>query len=338
MPVVPATVETLVPDQLTVRWGKKAPLDDVEGFLTYLLESDGLGDTLKSGGGPAMEVHVSDHDCTFLPSSDLWSMILAEELAVRLTRAQGGEVVDGAGTQIAVADAEESRPWAALEAVGVMSLFRPRPPDAPDAHAHPLIPLDDCKVSGVDFSDEQECVLDLYFDYWARPCAFLTEKDEEPVLLYRPMYRYRQAIFGPSDRCRVMLRSPPTSRIYGALGVRGYRIAKHSVDPEGLWSIGGQGMAFGLRIRTDDAWLTRSVPLWVRTDPLMLAGLSSREFTVDELLHRKEQHWDITDAQWDQEWYVAANEDGTLNPLGRIYKADPTTALLDLPGLKPKKP
>lgn len=338
MPVVPAMVEGLVPDELIVRWGKGAPLGDVEGFLAYLLETDGMGDTLAGAEhpGPSMEALVGDNFCILTPSPDLWSMILAEELAARLARAQSGVIADSKGRLLASADEEDSRPWAALEAVGVMSLFRPRPKSVPDMNSHPLIPLEDCKISGVHFNEEQECVLDVYFDYWARPCAFLVESGQDPVPLYRPMYRYRQALFGQSELCRVTVKGAPTSRIYGALGVRGYKIDQHRVDRHNTWSIKAQGSALSLRIRTDDAWLTRSVPLWYQCDPLLLAAPADREFTVDDLLHRKEEHWDITDAIWGQEWYVAAHTDGTLNPFGRIYRADPTAALLDLPGLKPK--
>lgn len=336
MPIVPATVEALVPDGLSIYWDKGAPLEDVEGFLLYLLETDGFGGGVQDGAGPRLEAEVGDGYCHLLPGLDLWSMVLAEELAIRLARRQGGEITNGAGVVLATVDAEDSRPWAALESVGIMSLFRPRPPDSPELHSHPLIPLDDCKVSGVRFTEERECVLDLYFDYWARPCAFLVEAGEESVLLYRPMYRYRQAIFGHSDLCKLMVKEPPKSRIYGAMGVCGYKIQEHKVDQKHTWTVRGQGGAFGLRTRTQEAWLTRSSPLWYRGDPLALDRPSDREFTVSELLNRKEQHWDIVDAVWEQEWYVAANADGTLNPFGRIYKADPTAALLDLPGLKPK--
>lgn len=339
MPVVPAMVESLVSDQLVVNWGKGAPVGDVEGFLTYLLESDGLGDLTTSGHleGPAMEVEVADDHCTITPTSDLWSMILAEEIAVRLARSQGGEITDGKNRVLAQVDSEESRPWAALESVGVMSLFRPRPTGVPEMHSHPLIPLDDCKISGLTFNEEQECVLDVYFDYWARPCAFLVEEGQESILLYRPMYRFRQAIFGPSELCKVAIKEPPKSRIYGALGVKGYKVNTHKVDSRKIWSVKAQDGGFALRTKTDEAWLTRSVPVWYRGDTLLLSALTDKDFTVDELLQRKEQHWDITDSVFGQEWYVAANEDGTLNPYGRIYRADPTTPLLDLPGLKPKR-
>jgi hypothetical protein len=321
-----------------VRWGQTAPLDDVEGFLTYLLEADGLSPGPENAAGPSLEAEVGDDYCTLLPAGDLWSMIVAEELAMRLARCQGGEVLDGGGRVLAMADSEESRPWGALESVGVMSLFRPRPESVPDASSHPLIPLEDCKVSGVHFTEDGEAVLDLYFDYWARPCAFLTEDDQEDILLYRPMYRFRQALFGRSDLCSVTIKEPPQSRIYGALGVRGYKIAKHRVDRRHTWSIKGQGTGFSFRTRTEEAWLSRSVPLWYRGDPVLLAmPTESDEFDVDALLRRKEQHWDIVDAVWGQEWYVAAHADGSLNPFGRIYSADPTAALLDLPGLKPKR-
>jgi hypothetical protein len=336
MPVVPAAVETLVPDLLTVRWAKGAPLSDVEGFLTFLLEADGLGEVMQGAPGPGITVDVGKDVCYFQPETDIWSMILAEELAARLARCQSGEILDGAGIVLAAFDSEESRPWAALESVGIMSLFRPRPAEAPDAHSHPLIPLDDCKVSGVRFNEERECILDVYFDYWARPCAFLVEEADESILLYRPMYRHRQAIFGPSDLCTVTMRAPPESRIYGALGVRGYKIDAHRVDDKSTWTIKGQRKAFSLKTCTEEAWLTRTLPVWCRADPVLLSAPTDREFTVDDLLHRKEQHWDIIDAFWGQEWYVAAHEDGTLNPFGRIYRADPTAALLDLPGIKPK--
>ncbi len=337
MPIVPATLETLAPDRLTVRWEKGAPLRDAEGFLIYLLESDGLGEALMGNPlAPSLQAEVGEEHITLIPDPDLWSMILAEEVAVRLARCQSGTILDGNGTVLAAHDQEESRPWAALEAVGVMSLFRPRPSGAPDAHSHPLIPLEDCKISGLSFNEEQECVLDVYFDYWARPCAFLAEGDQEPVLLYRPMYRYRQALFGPSELCKVTIKAPPRSRIYGAVGVRGYKVESHRVDRQMTWAIKAQDGDFSLRIRTEEAWLTRSQPLWHRGDPLLLPAPMDRDFTADDLLDRKEQHWDITDSVWGQEWYVAAHADGELNPLGRIYTADPTAALLDLPGLKPK--
>ncbi|HLN60033.1 MAG TPA: hypothetical protein VK464_00680 [Symbiobacteriaceae bacterium] len=336
MPVVPATVEALVPDSLVVSWGKNAPLGDVEGFLTYLLDADGLGQAVEAPAGPSIEVDLDDTYCVLSPAPDLWSMIITEELAVRLARCQGGNVADGRGRALAFADAEDSQPWGALESVGVMSLFRPRPPEVPDMNSHPLIPLEDCKISGVHFNEEQEAVLDLYFDYWARPCAFLTEEGQEDVLLYRPMYRFRQAIFGASDLCKVQIKGPPQSRIYGALGVRGYKVAQHRVDRRNIWSIKGQGQEFSFRCQTEEAWLTRSVPLWYQCDPLLLGTPTDRDFEVNELLRRKEQHWDIVDAIYSQEWYVAAHADGTLNPFGRIYSADPTAALLDLPGLKPK--
>lgn len=337
MPVVPATVDALVPDQLVVRWGKDAPLDDVETFLTYLLEADGLGQALETNHGPMLEAEVGDDYCIFTPEPDLWSMIVTEELAARLARCQGGDVHDGFGRLLASADAEDSHPWAALESVGVSSIFRPRPKSAPEMNSHPLIPLEDCKISGVSFTEDNECILDVYFDYWARPCAFLVEEGQEDVLLYRPMYRFRQAIFGESDLCKVTITAQPQSRIYGALGVRGYKVHTHKVDRRNTWSIKGQDTNFALRIRTDDAWLTRSVPLWYRSDPLVLAVPTDQSFTADDLLQRKEQHWDIIDSIWGQEWYVAAHADGTLNPFGRIYSADPTAALLDLPGLKAKK-
>jgi hypothetical protein len=334
--VVPAAVEGLVADRLTVRWGKGAPVEDVEGFLAYLLESDGFSKAPEDAPGPRLEAEVGDDYCRFVPDPDLWSMILAEEMAVRLARCQAGEIVDGKGIVLAAAESEGSRPWAALESVGVMSLFRPRPSESPDAHSHPLIPLEDCKVSGVSFNEEQECVLDVYFDYWARPCAFLVEDEQDSVLVYRPMYRFRQAIFGRSDLCKVTVKGPPTSRVYGALGVRGYKIGRHRVDSRYTWSLRAQDGAFSLRTQTDEAWLTRSLPLWYGGDRLLLGGSTDRDFSTDDLLHRKEQHWDIVDSVWGQEWYVAANTDGTLNPFGRIYKADATAALLDLPGLKPK--
>jgi len=336
VPVVPATVDALATDQLMVRWGKNAPLDDVEQFLIFLMESDGLGDALTTPSSLSLEAEVGDDYCLFTPGSDIWSMILAEEMAVRLVRCQGGEVLDGKDRVLAAVDSEESRPWAALESIGIMSLFRPRPKNVPDMNSHPLIPLEDCKITGISFTEDRECVVDVYFDYWARPCAFLVEEGQEPVLLYRPMYRHRQAIFGPSDICSVTIKAAPESRIYGALGVRGYKIATHKVDRRHTWSMKAQGTAFSLRTRTDEAWLTRSVPLWFRTDPLVLATPTDREFSADDLLDRKEQHWDIVDSVFGQEWYVAANSDGTLNPFGRIYTADPTAALLDLPGLKPK--
>lgn len=336
MPVVPAAVEGLVPDRLTVRWGKGAPVEDVEGFLAYLLESDGFSKAPADAPGPRLEAEVGDDFCRFTPDPDLWSMILAEEMAVRLARCQSGDITDGKGRLLASAESESSRPWGALESVGVMSLFRPRPPESPDMHSHPLIPLEDCKVSGVNFNEEQECVLDVYFDYWARPCAFLVEESQDAVLVYRPMYRYRQAIFGQSDLCKVTVKAPPTSRIYGALGVRGYKVGRHRVDSHYNWFLRAQDGAFSLRTQTDEAWLTRSLPLWYSGDRLLLSGSTDRDFTADDLLHRKEQHWDIVDSVWNQEWYVAANADGSLNPFGRIYKADATAALLDLPGLKPK--
>lgn len=336
MPVVPATVETLVPDQLTVRWATGAPLEDVEGFLAYLLETDGLGALMGATQGSSIAADVGNDYCHFAPARDLWSMILVEELAARLARFQFGEVIDSSGHLLAAADQEGSRPWAALEAVGVMSLFRPRPVEVPDMHAHPLIPLDDCKVSGVTYTEEQECALDLYFDYWARPCAFLVEEGEEAVLLYRPMYRYRQVLFGPSDLFSLTMRGAPRSAIYGALGVRGYKIDHHRVDERGTWSIRGQGKGFALRVRTTEAWMTRSLPVWNRCDPILLGAATDRTFTVEDLLHRKEQHWNIVDTLWGQEWYVAAHEDGSLNPFGCIYRADPISPLLDLPGLKPK--
>lgn len=336
MPVVPATVEALVSDDLIIRWGKDATLVDVEGFLAYLMEEDGLGAVLNGSSGPGIDAMVAEDHCLLSPAPDLWSLIMAEEIAVRLARCQYGEIFDSNGQFLASAREEESRPWAALESVGVMSLFRPRPADMPDRYAHPLIPLEDCKIGGVRFSEDRECMLDIYFDYWARPCAFLVEEGEEPVLLYRPMYRYRQAIFGPSELCALQIRAAPQSRIYGALGVRGYKIAKHRVDKKYTWSIKAQGDAFSLRTRTDEAWLTRSLPLWYQADPLVAGTPTDREFSIDELLQRKEQHWDIVDSIWGQEWYVAAHEDGSLNPFGRIYKADATAALLDLPGLKPK--
>lgn len=335
MPVVPATVEALVPDRLVIRWGPNAPLDDVEGFLTLLLDNDGLSRAEDTPYGPSLEAEVGDDYCELTPEADLWSMIVAEELAIRLVRSQGGEVFDGAGRLLASAHTEESHPWAALESVGVMSLFRPRPQAAPDAHAHPLIPLEDCKVAGIHFTDEGESVLDLYFDYWARPCAFLVEDQQESVLLYRPMYRYRQAIFGPSELCSIAIKEPPQSRIYGALGVRGYKITQHKVDKRHTWSIKAQDKGFSFRTRTEEAWLSRSVPLWYHCDPMLLNVPGDQEFNLDDLLHRKEQHWDIVDSVWGQEWYVAAHADGSLNPFGRIYSADPTAALLDLPGLKP---
>ncbi|HYG58920.1 MAG TPA: hypothetical protein VD902_12750 [Symbiobacteriaceae bacterium] len=337
MPVVPATVDGMVPDHLMVRWAKDAPLDDVESFLTYLLETDGLGLALESNVGPLLEAEVGDDYCLLTPEPDLWSMILAEELAVRLARCQGGEIFDGFGRLLAAADSEESRPWSALEAVGVMSLFRPRQGNLPEMNSHPLIPMEDCKVSGFSFNEEEECILDVYFDYWARPCAFLVEEGQEDVLLYRPMYRFRQAIFGPSELCTLTVKAPPKSRIYGALGVRGYKITQHKVDRRNTWSMKAQGTGFSLRVRTSDAWLTRSVPLWYRSDPLILSVPTDTSFTVEDLLRRKEQHWDIVDSTWGQEWYVAANADGSLNPFGRIYTADPTAALLDLPGLKAKR-
>jgi hypothetical protein len=336
VPVVPATVEALVPDSLVIHWGENAPLVDVEGFLTYLLDVDGLGAAVEAPLGPSIEVEIDDTFCVLSPAPDLWSMILAEELAVRLARCQGGDVTDGTGRQLAIADAEESHPWGALESVGVMSIFRPRPPGVPDMNSHPLIPLEDCKISGVHFNEEQEVVLDLYFDYWARPCAFLTEEGQEDVLLYRPMYRFRQAIFGASDLCQIQIKAPPQSRIYGALGVRGYKVSQHKVDRRGIWSVKAQDKEFSLRTRTEEAWLTRSVPLWTRHDPVLLSTPTDKDFEVDELLKRKEQHWDIVDAIYGQEWYVAAHADGSLNPFGRIYSADATAALLDLPGLKPK--
>jgi hypothetical protein len=336
MPVVPAAVEGLVPDLLSVRWAKNAPLSDVEGFLAFLLETDGLGEVLQGSKGPGLAVEVGEDYCHFDPEPDLWSLILAEELAVRLARCQGGQILDGAGKVLAATESEESHPWSALEAVGVMSLFRPRPREAPDLYSHPLIPLDDCKVSGVHYNEERECILDVYFDYWARPCAFLVDEGEEPVLLYRPMYRFRQATFGPAEVCSVTMRAPPMSRVYGALGVRAYKIDHHRVDEKSTWSIRGQGKAFQLKARTEEAYLSRSLPLWHKGDPMLLSAPAEHDFTVDDLLHRKEQHWDIIDSFWGQEWYVSANEDGTLNPFGRIYRADPMAALLDLPGLKPR--
>jgi hypothetical protein len=337
VPVVPATVEALVPDQLLIRWGQDAPLDDVEAFLTLLLEADGLGPSPDDVAGPSLEAEVGDDYCSLLPAGDLWSMIVAEELAIRLARCQGGQILDGQGRVLARADSEDSHPWAALESVGVMSLFRPRPESLPEMNSHPLIPLEDCKVSGVHFTEDGEAVLDLYFDYWARPCAFLVEDEQEDILLYRPMYRFRQAVFGRSDLCSVTIKAPPQSRIYGALGVRGYKVNQHKVDRRHTWSIKGQDTGFSFRTRTDEAWLTRSVPLWYRGDPVQLTMPTDTDFDADALLRRKEQHWDIVDSVWGQEWYVAAHTDGSLNPFGRIYSADPTAALLDLPGLKPKR-
>jgi hypothetical protein len=320
-----------------VRWGKDAPLEDVEAFLTYLLETDGLAPATETTHGPMLEAEVGDDYCIFTPEPDLWSMIVSEELAIRLARCQNGEIQDGMGRLLASASSEESQPWMALESVGVTSMFRPRPKSAPEMNSHPLIPLEDCKIGGITFTEDHECILDVYFDYWARPCAFLVEEGQEDVLLYRPMYRFRQAIFGQSDLCKVTIQAQPTSRIYGALGVRGYKIQQHKVDRRSTWSIKGQGTGFSLRIRTSEAWLTRSAPLWHRIDPLVLAVPTDRDFTADDLLQRKEQHWDIVDSVWGQEWYVAAHADGSLNPFGRIYSADPTAALLDLPGLKAKK-
>lgn len=337
MPVVPATVQALAPDSLMVRWGADAPVDDVEAFLTFLLEADGLSAAMEAPTGPSLEAEVGDDYCLFTPESDLWSMIVVEEMAIRLARCQGGEILDGRGRLLASSDSEESRPWAAMESVGVMSLLRPRPATVPEMNSHPLIPLEDCKISGVHFNEDRECILDVYFDYWARPCAFLVEDGQEDVLLYRPMYRFRQAIFGASDLCTITVKGAPESRIYGALGVKGYKVGKHRVDRRHTWSIKGQNNAFSVRTRTEDAWLTRSVPLWYRNDPLLISTPTDRDFTADDLLRRKEQHWDIVDSVWNQEWYVAANDDGSLNPFGRIYTADPTAALLDLPGLKPKK-
>src|SRR4051794_15736562 len=115
MPVVPAAVETLVPDLLTVRWAKGAPLGDVEGFLSFLLEADGLGEVLRGAPGPGLTVEVGKDVCYFQPESDIWSMILAEELAARLARCQSGEILDGSGIVLAAVDSEESRPWSALE-------------------------------------------------------------------------------------------------------------------------------------------------------------------------------------------------------------------------------
>ncbi|MGE5675728.1 MAG: hypothetical protein ACM3XM_17905, partial [Mycobacterium leprae] len=195
---------------------------------------------------------------------------------------------------------------------------------------------EDCKLAGVSFNEEREALLDIYFDYWARPCSFLVDGTKPPVLLYRPMYRFRQAFFGASNYCRVTMKAPPTSRIYGALGVRGYRIEQHRVDRRHTWTLRGQKGAFQFRTRTEEAWLTRSIPLWYRADLLLLGAPTDFDGGVEELLQRKEQHWDMTDAIWGQEWYVAANTDGTLNPLGRIYSADAISALLDLPPLTPK--
>jgi hypothetical protein len=336
MPVVSATLDGLVSDQLTVRWRKGAPLGDVEGFLVYLLEQDGLGDAMEGDYGPRLEAEVGDGFCHLTPSADLWSMILAEELAIRLVRCQHGAVVDGDNRLVAAADEEDSRPWRALEAVGVISQFRPRPKTATDKYSHPLIPLDDCKISGVSFNEERECVIDVYFDYWARPCAFLVDPGEEPILLYRPMYRFREAIFGRPDPCSVTMKAPPQSRIYGAVGVKGYKIDTHRVDKRHIWTMKGQNNAFSLRVKSEDAWLTRSWPLWYRGDRLLLGALHDGGLTAEDLLQRKEQHWDIVDSAWGQEWYVAAHEDGSLNPFGRIYRADSTAALLDLPGLKPE--
>lgn len=337
MPVVPATVQSLVSDTLVIRWAKGAPIGDVEGFLTYLLDSSGFGERILGQRSPYLEAEVGDGYCELSPGPDLWSMVLAEEVAAQLARGQSGEVLDGNGRVLATVSEEDSHPWAALEAAGVISLFRPRPPDVPDMNAHPLIPLDDCKISGVSFNEEQECVLDVYFDYWARPCAFLVEDDQESVLLYRPMYRFRQALLATPGLCKLTVTAPPTSRVYGALGVKGYKVDRHKVDKRYTWSIKGQGQAFSLRIRTEEAWLTRSLPVWYVGDRLLLGPHTDHDFTTDELLHRKEQHWDMVDSVWGQEWYVAAKDDGTLNPFGRIYKADPTSALLDLPGLKPKE-
>lgn len=337
MPVVPAMVEGLEPDRLVVRWAKGAPVQDVEGFLTHLLTLDGLGEARLGLRSPSLDAELEEGACSLIPGNDLWSMCLAEEMAIRLARAQGGEIQDGHGRPLVVAGTEESQPWLALEAVGLHSLFRPRPLDAPDLYSHPMIPLDDCKIAGIAFNQDLDCVLDLYFDYGARPCAFLTEEAEEPVLLYRPMYRFRQAILGMDEVLRLTVKGPPESRIYGALDATGYKVDGQRMGKDGVWSFKAQEGAFQLRIRLADAYLTRAVPLWYRPDHLFLAMPTKRNWTLEELVPRKEQHWDIVDAVWEQDWLVPAHTDGTLNPFGRIYKAELTVPLLDMPRLHPKE-
>jgi hypothetical protein len=337
MPVVPALVEGLEPERLVVRWGKGAPVQDVEGFLTHLLTLDGLGEARLGLLSPSLDAELEEGACSLLPGADLWSMCLAEEMAIRLARAQAGEISDGQGNVLATAETEESQPWLPLEAVGVPSLFRPRPADAPDLYSHPLIPLDDCKIAGIGFNQDLDCVLGLYFDYGARPCAFLTEDGEEPVLLYRPMYRYRQAILGIDEVLRITVKGPPESRVYGALDATGYKVDGQRVGKDGIWTFKAQEGAFQLRIRIADAYLTRAIPLWKSIDDLLLSIPTTRSWALEELISRKEQHWDIVDSVWEQDWFVPAHPDGTLNPYGRIYKAELIVPLLDMPRLRPKE-
>jgi hypothetical protein len=337
MPVVPALVDGLEPDRLVVRWGKGAPVADVEGFLTHLLTLDGLGEARLGEQSPSLDAELEEQACSLLPGPDLWSMCLAEEMATRLARVQSGEIRDGRGDLLVTAESQESSPWKAMEAVGLPSLFRPRPQMSPDLFSHPLIPLDDCKISGLSFNQDLDLVLDLYFDYAARPCAFLTDDTEEPILLYRPMYRHRQVILGVDEVVRMTVKGPPVSRVYGALDVMAYKVDGQRLGKDGIWSIKAQEGALQIRVRLSDAYLTRSVPLWYRADPLFLSMPTDRSFTLDDLVPRKEQHWDIVDAIWGQDWFVPAHPDGTINPYGRIYKAEQTVPLLDMPPLRPKE-
>jgi hypothetical protein len=136
---------------------------------------------------------------------------------------------------------------------------------------------------------------------------------------------------------RLTVKEPPESRVYGALDATGYKVDGQRLGKDGVWTFKAQEGAFQLRIRLTDAYLTRSVPLWCPVDHLFLAMPTKRTWALEELIPRKEQHWDIVDAIWEQDWFVPAHPDGSLNPFGRIYKSELTVPLLDMPRLQPKE-